>query len=66
MNIVPVIQEHMAKSGLTAYGLHKATGISYKAVRSILEEGTKINLVTLEKISKALGVDMWRLVKEAE
>lgn len=66
MNISPVIERHMKDSGFTAYSLAKDAGISYNGLRRVLENGKTVNLVTLIKLSETLGVDLWRLVKEAE
>ncbi len=58
------VQKHMDDLGWSAYRLAKEAGLPESTTRDFLKRGSSsVNLVHLEKISSAIGVEMWRLFK---
>jgi len=66
MNIGQSIETHMNGAGLSVYKLSKDSGVSYNGLRNIIENKGSVSLVTLEKLANTLGIDLWRIVKDAQ
>ncbi|MBT1698258.1 helix-turn-helix transcriptional regulator [Fulvivirgaceae bacterium PWU4] len=50
------IQEVINKKGITAYRLHKDTGITYALISAYIKNLRQPTLETLKRISESLGV----------
>lgn len=50
------IQEVISKKGITAYRLHKDTGITYALISAYIKNSRQPTLETLKRISDSLGV----------
>jgi len=66
MNIGQSIETHMNNADWSVYRLHKESGVSYNGLRNIIDNKGSVSLVTLEKLAKAMGIDLWRIVKDAQ
>ena len=66
MNIGQSIETHMKHGNFTVYRLHRESGVSYNGLRNIIENKGSVSLVTLEKLANTLGIDLWRIVKDAQ
>lgn len=66
MNFAPIIQDYMGKRKLNQRELADLADMSEPALSSVLSGRDKVSLIRLERIARALNVDMWKLVKAAE
>ncbi len=66
MNFKPVIDRHIAPKRWTYADLARAAGIRNCVVSTLVNNKVSPSLVTLIKIAKALKVDVWKLIREAE
>ena len=66
MTVAVVLQKELARLNWTAYKLTKETGLAYSTVHSIVNGKSEPQRDTLAKICRAIGVEVWRVEKEAE
>lgn|GEM_PF-4171627 len=51
------VQERMAASGITLWGLSRKTGIPYSTLARKITEGTRVTVVDVVIIARALNVE---------
>lgn len=56
----------MSERGINITELSKSTGITNANISNMIHGKTSPNLDTIERIAKALGVDAWELLKDAD
>lgn len=56
----------MSERGVNITELSKMTGITNANISNMIHGKTSPNLDTIERIAKALGVDAWELLKDAD
>ena len=61
-----LLREKRMARGLSMYALAKRAGISHSTMARIENQGMKPTLDMLLRVTEAMGVDLWPLVKEAE
>lgn len=61
---VKALRRAMAARNYTVAGLARAAGVSCPAVNGWLNRGIRPRMDTLGKLARALGVDIFDLVKE--
>lgn len=67
MDFSKVIKAHLKRKNWSQQKLADKSGIGKSAISLIVNgKSNSVSLITLERLSVALSVPMWRLVKEAK